>query len=82
MARHATEKEIILLGNRKNNKYPWHLWADGAARVLTQGEDFTATVNNMRVSAASYAKTHGMTVLLYTLSQDSLLVQFKDGEPA
>jgi hypothetical protein len=68
----------ILNTDLKPVKYPWEEWADGQARLLVKGEDFTCETISMISSLRKYADKVGksVVVLRHKENRDNLEVQF------
>jgi hypothetical protein len=50
--------DYVRTGSRA--KYPWKEWADGQARLLVRGVDYTVSDGTMRTAVGSYARRHNL----------------------
>lgn len=60
-------------------KYPWQDWADGQARVITQGEDYACKTRSMAVQIRQQAGARGLSaqVLMLGPTEEPNAIQFR-----
>lgn len=63
--------------------YPWAEWADGRARRLTRGVDFSSTLDSFRCGAYAWAKRNGYKVTVHRhRDTEEIDLQFRSDEAA
>lgn len=64
----------------RKNKYPWHEWTDGSVWRITQGVDFTCSLQTMSQSLYHRAVRFPFTVQVHKESETSLIFRFTPKE--
>lgn len=74
MQRFDTWEDAGLTDIRNTEKYNWKDMCDGDIWTAKQGEDFTCSMESFRTILRSYAKRHGLKVIVHT---HGVLIRFK-----
>ena len=54
----------------RKTRYPWAVWSDGQARKLKRGRHFAGTVDGMRSTLTTHARSRDIAVAIVTRTAD------------